>query len=508
MFSTLATKRDTWFIYFVLGVSLLLSLVILFDPSPLVRGPKQWRWELLPWAEPGLILVAAGTVGLFLALWFVLGRGLLSDPTRRRIWMSLAGLVLLTLLVQVGFLAVFRANPAVTLFDRSASNQTNGFFLAAQGIEDPARFLRDYPELMPTFSSSHVRTKPPGILLLYWGASRSMEQIPWPAHPVGEWFRAATLADQWLHDLSDAVLASNALVSLLIPLVSTLAVLPAYGFASRRWGSMAGWIAAGLVALIPGRLAFAPLMDTVYVFSSVTALYLADTGLIRGQLMWIFGAGILLSVTSVMSPTILVIAALLGFYLIFIHVWQHRGAVDFKLLALQIAALAAGTLSMWFVYWVLFGVSFFDIIKSTVHDHVFLDRSYWFWLVGDIVDFVLLAGLPALILTASWPFLKRHSLVSEAVAALAISFWTTLLLLDISGIIRGEVGRIWLMLAPFPAILAGAWLVYVTYEPGISSLIHRNRTLRGGFAILASTALITLSIGLRWHVLVLEWPTP
>jgi hypothetical protein len=38
---------------------------------------------------------------------------------------------------------------------------------------------------------------------------------------------------------------------------------------------------------------------------------------------------------------------------------------------------------------------------------------------------------------------------------LAISFWTVLLLLDISGIIRGETGRIWQMLAPFPAILVG-----------------------------------------------------
>jgi hypothetical protein len=117
-----------------------------------------------------------------------------------------------------------------------------------------------------------------------------------------------------------------------------------------------------------------------------------------------------------------------------------------------------------------------------------------------------LAGLPSLILAASWPFLKRHSKLPQAVAALAISFWVILLLLDISGIIRAETGRIWLMLAPFPAILAGIWVVYVTFEPGLSSSIQRNRTLQGGLNILIATAMISLAIGLRWHVLVLEWP--
>lgn len=62
------SKRDTWFIYFVLGVSAFVSLIILIDPSPLVRGPGQWRWPLLPWPDLGLVLFTIGTVVLFLAL--------------------------------------------------------------------------------------------------------------------------------------------------------------------------------------------------------------------------------------------------------------------------------------------------------------------------------------------------------------------------------------------------------------------------------------------------------
>jgi hypothetical protein len=360
---------------------------------------------------------------------------------------------------------------------------------------------------MPNLASSfHAQTKPPGIIMLYWSADWIMDQFPWLSHPIGEWSRSASTADPVLINHSDAALASNAMVSFLVPIISALALLPAYGFASRRWGSMAGWIAAGLVALIPGRMAFAPQMDTLYVFFAVMALYLVDTGLIRGRLIWIFGAGLLLSIASFMSPANLVVAVLLGLYIIFNHYHEREGSIYPKALVRPLAALGAGAMVVWAIYWVLIGISFFDILRATDRDLVLLGRSYWFWLVGNLVDFVLLAGLPSLILAASWPFLRRHSKLPQAVAALAISFWITLLLLDISGIIRAETGRIWLMLAPFPAILAGIWVVYVTFEPGIASPIQRSRTLRGGLYILIATAMISLAIGLRWHVLVLEWP--
>lgn len=55
--------------------------------------------------------------------------------------MSLGALVLLALIVQVGFLTVFRTNPAAILFDRSASNQASGYFMAAQEIEDLPKFF-------------------------------------------------------------------------------------------------------------------------------------------------------------------------------------------------------------------------------------------------------------------------------------------------------------------------------------------------------------------------------
>lgn len=509
VFNTPAAKRDTWFIYFVLGVSILLSLVILLDLSPLVRGPREWRWGLLPWPNMGLILASTGTVALFLAVWYVIGRRLPVEPRRPRIWMSLIVLVTLTIIVQIGFLLLYRPNPIITLFDRSASNRASGYYSVAQEIEDVSDFLSRFPERMPTFtSSSHVQTKPPGILLIYWSAGRIMDQLPWLSSPIAGWARNSSAAGNLLADQADAAIASNALVSTLTPLLSAMAILPAFGFASRRWGSMAGWIAAGLVALIPARFAFAPQMDTLYVLLSVTALYLVDTGLLRGQPVWSFAAGILLSIATFMSPVNLVVLALLGLYILFAFVMQNKSTGELKTLALHLVALIVGGLGIWLIYWLFFGVSMLDFVRAIDSGHLPLWRSYWFWLAGNLVDFLLLAGLPVLVLAASWPFLKRHSKLPEAVGALALSFWATLLLLDFSGIIRAETGRIWLMLAPFPAILAGSWLVYVFFEPGISGSLHRIRTLRGGLVILASTAMMTLAIGIRWNVLILEWPAP
>jgi hypothetical protein len=134
-----------------------------------------------------------------------------------------------------------------------------------------------------------------------------------------------------------------------------------------------------------------------------------------------------------------------------------------------------------------------------------VERTYWFWLIAGPVEFAIFCGLPALIIMASWPFLKRHSEIPLSVSALAAAFVIIFLFLDISGIIRGEVGRIWMMLAPFPSLLVGAWLAYVTYDPELQEANRNRSLLRGGSAILLSTALFTAAIGLRWHVIIMEW---
>jgi len=499
-------KRDSWFIPFVVILTILLSVVILFDLSPLVRGPKQWRWSLLPQPEPKLILLTIIAFVLFLVIWYWIGRRLPGQPSRRYAWTIRSLLYLAALLIQLSILLLFRANPADILFERSASDIASGYFTAAQEIEDLPDFLREYPEHMTSFYfSGHVRTKPPGIVLIYWGSNQIMKSLPMLAKPFGDWASDIKTGDDRFLNMSDQILAGNALVSLVLPLISALIIWPAYAIASRRWGALAGWIAAGLVVLIPARLVFFPLFDTVYPFLSLLAFYLADTGLRHRQSAWFLAAGFIISVMSFMSPTTFGVAALVGAYAIVLTLHEEKESHSKRLLAKQLALLALGVFSIWLLYWLLFGVSLFDISQAIREHDITEGRGYWFWLLGNLVDFFILAGLPVMILAPSWPFLNKHSKFPKGIVSMAIAFWIVLLLLDFSGLTRAETGRIWLLLAPYPAIMAAVWLQYVTFEPDVNQSVLRNRMLSGGLWIVMATALLAWAIALRWHVIALEW---
>jgi len=74
-------------------------------------------------------------------------------------------------------------------------------------------------------------------------------------------------------------------------------------------------------------------------------------------------------------------------------------------------------------------------------------RPYWFWLVGDLVVFLVGLGIPAAIL-----WLRGVELRDPPAVALTV----TLLIASASGFAKAEVERIWMFLIPFAAITVAA----------------------------------------------------
>ena len=74
-------------------------------------------------------------------------------------------------------------------------------------------------------------------------------------------------------------------------------------------------------------------------------------------------------------------------------------------------------------------------------------RPYWFWVVGDLVVFLVGLGIPA---AALW--LRGVELRDPPAIALAV----TLLVATASGFAKAEVERIWMFLIPFAAITVAA----------------------------------------------------
>jgi hypothetical protein len=92
-------------------------------------------------------------------------------------------------------------------------------------------------------------------------------------------------------------------------------------------------------------------------------------------------------------------------------------------------------------------------------------RSYWAWLIMDPVELIVFAGLP-LVAAAfwSWRSMARDP-ESARLRAFLLAWFIAVVLLDLSGTVRGEVGRIWLFLL-WPAALAAG--------PRLASLPRRG----------------------------------
>lgn len=468
----------------------LLALGILFDVSQWLRGPDEWRWRLLslpPWPN---LLWSGATAVIFLVGWWLLRR-----RAARRPHLALLGLYALSLLLQASLLNLTPTTsggyqPISLLFERLASAQASGYFTAAQEIDHLPTALRDYPQLMTTFSADpHPRSKPPGIVLLYYGGERLFERLPALSDVLGHWARGIRCADMWLVSRSNAALSANLLVAVLTPLLATLAIWPAYGLAVRRSGAMAGWLAAGLMAALPGLLAFAPHMDTFYPLLTLLALSLADLAVRRQD--WRYGllSGLAISLATYFSLVNGLIAPLVGFYVI---AWLAQERTDFwRRLIRHGLAITAGALGVWLVYWLVSGVTPLEIYVAAGPARHDLERDYWVWLAGNAYDFALFAGLPLFLLALPTGAELRHWRVADA---LLWAFWLTFGALLVSGMIRGEVGRIWLLLAPAPLLLA------------VRDWPNGRSGERTGLWLLAGLTAVSWAMNARWEMTRLEWP--
>jgi hypothetical protein len=489
----------------VLLIGVALSLQLAFDGWPLLRGPREWQWALAAFPPTDRLALVVSALAAFVIGWWLLGRQLTPGASRSYTRLSLIALISLALLFQAALLGLVRTNPVAIQFERLASDQASGYFTVAQEIEHLPTFLHQFPELMPNFRPDpHPRSKPPGIILLYWGLEQPLTRLPAVAHSIGNWARGIRCADLWLATLPDSSLAANVLMGILTPIASALAIWVAYALVALWLGPQAGWLAAGLVALMPGRLMFTPQMDTVYPLLTLLALYLVETGWQKQRPFHTFGAGIILSVATFFSLVNALSAVIVGLYLLG-RIWQSEHSIrpGLRSFFLHGTSLVAGTLSLWAIYWASSGVTPFDIYLAAAPARHDLARNYWVWLVGNLYDLALFAGLPAFLLAFLYlgQFRMGRARRQNGDLSLLLVFWPVLLVLDASGIIRGEVGRIWLMLAPLPALLAAA----ATAPFGSKPLFNK---LPIPLAVIAVTALLSGIMAVRWEVTQLEWPAP
>lgn len=435
--------------------------ILAVRPSEAYFGvPGQWTWSgRLPAAStiprwwPGLALLA-----------LLAGGGLWHDKrwetlSRRHKTAALIALALMIPLLQVALKYIHYRYPLEYYLYRTIGPH-NGFWQAAIAIDSIGDYLRHYPDQMRAASGTfvHLPVHPPGNIVYLWVWRKVFEFFPALGHHIALSLRAYNCADLGFVTLPDAKIAA-AVGQMITPLFSGLTVFPLYAWGKRLCDARTGWRAVLLFSFIPALSLFTMRWDSVYPFFSVLAFAWLQRGLETGQIRWWFYAGLAVSLASFCSFGNATLAPAVALYAA-LHLWQQSPSAIGRAWK-SWPALILGGYAIWGLYEVLTGVSVWEIFATTLETHLNLGRTYWPWIVYNLYDLVAFAGAPVGILFIvqsgrAWLHVPHRQNRGSELPALAVS--GVVLALNFSGVVRGEVGRMWLPWMPIVVLAAVLWL--------------------------------------------------
>jgi hypothetical protein len=494
------TTRKLLFGFLVIS-SLLLSLAILGDWLPWLRGPapetSEWYWPYLlrpmmqwwPSLLAALLTLAVGT------WWIYQG-----NISRRQTAATLLALFACSLFLQAALIYADRTNVPAELLDRTLSNQASGFFEPAAETENINELLVNYPRAMAAFVSEHARTHPPGMILANWATIQALSQVGWLSDSIASYISPLRCMDLWLYGRSAAVSAALGIWAVLPLLFAAITIFPAYAVANQLVKGYTVQLSSILVSILPALILFAPKSVQLYAPLALLMFWVFHNGIIFRSPRRLLAAGFIGSILTFLSlgnGALFLLFLLYGLLLIFFSprgdhcepLWpQKTGA-----LSMQLFRFIAGAVSIWLVYWLFWDVPPWEIAVSGLEQHYQLVthiRRYEWWVVWNIVDLAIYSGWPLFLgfLGSLLPAIRywKHKRL-EAVDALAITLVTVILLINFSGSARGEVGRLWLFFMPL--------LAYPAAHLWRQALPGKHFAI----VLLALQLLMVLSLGWAWR---------
>jgi hypothetical protein len=474
-----------WLILATLSlVYLIAGWIVLTDAWPWLRGPApwppSWRWLHAPlgWERPLHLLLHAALLIGYAGSVVIMTR----SSSRLRVRTILLVAALFTVVWQLAQTWVREVSLLDTLIFRTYAPPLNGYFLAPAQVESIGYTLNHYAESMPGFFGDKPQTHPPGLFLYYAFSQELFARLP----AISGWF--APIARGWAlpgHDWPQLVdhLVTSAFVTTVIQTVLIgLTPVALYAFLRQlrapddaRSRTIALWSAL-LVPLIPALTLFYLQWDTIFPALGFAAWFFALRGQNRlaqidyhGWQQWLdwLCAGLILGLLTWLSFGTMVFGLLVGLHVLWregVTFVENRNRFD-PLLFLPVlgglALLGMGVVLPWLLAYGLWGMNFFTLMRTGLSAHyeiVTAHREYATWIWMNLVDFTLWLG-PHLILLGSvatgWLLVQARRLHAwRDWTGLALVVWAVVLLLNLSGATRGEIGRLWIFLMPFPIIFA------------------------------------------------------
>ncbi len=459
------------------AVTVFFAIVVVKRLLPLgVPGEGQWVWAYRDTVASALTaLLPLLTFVVIVTVWaFVYEQSERGDLRGR--WAALLFFVFGAMALRV---TVQSVNPPQTqgasyVAWTIVSRVSTTYFADALPIRNVSEFLRTFPERQRK-SDWHVKTHPPGTILFFYLVNRAVHKSPGLANALtrlmgwGSGDGLSELREQVqgntgvrLNDDTDLVGAAAA--GYLLPLIGSLGILPLFLLTRRLFDERTAWAATLLGLVAPSFNVFFPVVDQVYLTLAITVMWLLANGLGRqqgevGKLGdWeMAAAGVVLALGLFMTFSFL---ALLFLCVLWIGIASCRQR---NVLLKRLVPFVAGLMLPLILLYLLFGLNLVTVLKIALTAHGGVTERRWrgVWLAGNLIDFFVFIGLPIalLFMVSCWHCVKqwfRAANVSERspADALLLSYVVTLLLLDVSGVVRGEVARIWMFLMPAPLVWA------------------------------------------------------
>lgn len=304
------------------------------------------------------------------------------------------------------------------------SSGANSFYAPAINYS-AMDILSKFSELASTFPK-HARTNMPGKILLY--------------------------------NLFTIFTSSPEVMGLLIMVLSSFGGLLLYGICKQLFhDKKAAFYALILYGLIPSKLFFFPILNTVTPVFILLSFYLFLLYIEKKQLLlaWLLGFSFYLLYLFEPSPltTGIIFIGILT-YAIFNGTFSIK---DFLILGIN---LILAFVFMHILFYLIFSFDIFETFQYVLNDAVNFNQSrqrlYWLWIEENAKEFFFGIGVPVsvvLIFMAAQLFSQWKNLINiknwTLDSVYLVSVLITYIVITFLGVNRGEITRLWIYLAVF-----------------------------------------------------------
>ena len=488
-------------------VTALALLAIRFEATPLLRGPApyppEWQWAAGPKPWSGRVVPALACALGLIVLLLLSGRAF--PRPRAGNAMLLSAATLLGFGLQLGLRHVDQEGAVAALVSRTISGSFTSFHrVAVSGAaHDPVRYLARYHETLPALRhrALHAATHPPGPVLFYSGLLELCRWSKGLTARLGAIVAESKLATERLASPppSPESIGAALLGPLLLGLLGALACWPTAALARSLHGDAAAAARTGVLwTMVPAVALMTPELDQALalpVTASIASLAAALRPESEGPRSFGYAAaaGLLAALAEFFSygaAVFLLIGALAVLAFAAPRARPRAAATAGVALAVAAAVIVAERL-------VGHRPLASALTALSIHrQHFTVHRSYLAWLAYDPVDLFWFLGPPLTLLVAAVgvrSLLRSASGGDPAVERFQAAAVLGLAALVLSGIVRGEAGRILMPLMPVLLVAAVA-----RKEPGATAAGPSV-----GWSVLLGVLLTATSVVIR-----LTWEVP